>query len=130
MFSFKKKLDNQSIFSGNIPSVGEKEDPIDKEQAAEEERLRQEAIKEAEEKRRVKHKKMEEDRENMRQGIRDRVRCFHNFAEKREHALQGDAFVLGQGFLLIFQISGALGAKLFFYEMKPIYHTTIFKNNF
>ena len=87
MFSFKKKLDNQSIFSGNIPSVGEKEDPIDKEQAAEEERLRQEAIKEAEEKRRVKHKKMEEDRENMRQGIRDRVRCFHNFAEKREHAL-------------------------------------------
>ena len=63
-----------NFFSGNIPSVTEKEDPIDKEQAAEDERLRQEAIKEAEEKRRVKHKKMEEERENMRQGIRDRVR--------------------------------------------------------
>ena len=36
----------------------------------------------------------------------------------------------GTRFLVIFQISGALGAKLFFYEMKPIYHTTIFKKNF
>ena len=61
-----------SCFVGQIPSVGGNEEPVDKEQAAEDERLRQEAIKEAEEKRRVKHKKMEEERENMRQGIRDR----------------------------------------------------------
>jgi len=54
---------------------------VDKEQAAEDERLRQEAIKEAEEKRRVKHKKMEEERENMRQGIRDRYKI-----EKREES--------------------------------------------
>ena len=44
----------------------------------EEEKLRQEAIKEAEEKRRVKHKKMEEDRENVRQGIRDKV-CAYEY---------------------------------------------------
>lgn len=39
----------------------------------EEERLRQEAIKEAEERRRIKHKRMEEERETMRQGIREKV---------------------------------------------------------
>ena len=70
--SFQEK--NFGHFLGQIPSVGGNEDPVDKEQAAEDEKLRQEAIKEAEEKRRVKHKKMEEERENMRQGIRDRVR--------------------------------------------------------
>jgi len=74
-----------SAVTSNIPSVGEKEDPIDKEQAEEEERLRKEAIKEAEEKRRVKHKKMEEDRENMRQGIRDRYQI-----EKKEDSEDED----------------------------------------
>jgi len=39
-----------------------------------EEKLRQEAIKKAEEERRIKHKKMEEERENLRQNIRDKVR--------------------------------------------------------
>ncbi len=48
-------------------------DEGDKEKDLEEEKLRQEAIKEAEEKRRIKHKKMEEEREQMRQGIRDKV---------------------------------------------------------
>ena len=38
-----------------------------------EEKLRQEAIKKAEEERRIKHKKMEEERENLRQNIRDKV---------------------------------------------------------
>ena len=35
--------------------------------------MRREAIKEAEEKRRLKHKKMEEEREALRQGIREKV---------------------------------------------------------
>merc|ERR1712029_789546 len=70
-----------SAVTSQIPSVGGNEEPVDKEQAAEDERLRQEAIKEAEEKRRVKHKKMEEERENMRQGIRDRYKI-----EKREES--------------------------------------------
>ena len=61
--------------------MGGNEEPVGKEQAAEDARLRQEAIKEAEEKRRVKHKKMEEERENMRQGIRDRYKI-----EKREES--------------------------------------------
>ena len=61
-------------FAGNLPSVGGGgDDEGDKEKDLEEEKLRQEAIKEAEERRRVKHKKMEEDRENMRQGIREKV---------------------------------------------------------
>lgn len=55
--------------------MGGDNDGGDKEKDAEDEKLRQEAIKEAEDKRRVKHKKMEEERENMRQGIRDRVSC-------------------------------------------------------
>merc|ERR1712077_176555 len=71
-----------SAVTSQIPSVGGgNEDPVDKEQAAEDEKLRQEAIKEAEEKRRVKHKKMEEQRENMRQGIRDRYKI-----EKKEES--------------------------------------------
>ena len=60
--------------SGNLPSVGGGSDePEDKERDAEEEKLRQEAIKRAEEERRVKHKKFEEEREGIRQGIRDKV---------------------------------------------------------
>lgn len=49
------------------------DDDGDKERDVEEERLRQEAIKKAEEERRVKHKKMEEEREHLRQNIRDKV---------------------------------------------------------
>jgi hypothetical protein len=41
----------------------------------EQERLRQEAIKQAEKERRDKYKKQEEDREVLRQGIRDKVSC-------------------------------------------------------
>lgn len=59
--------------SGNLPSVGGSDEPEDKERDAEEEKLRQEAIKRAEEERRVKHKKFEEEREGIRQGIRDKV---------------------------------------------------------
>jgi hypothetical protein len=39
----------------------------------------QEAIKKAEEERRVKHKKMEEEREHLRQNIRDKVTDFFFF---------------------------------------------------
>ena len=60
--------------SGNLPSVGGSDEPEDKERDAEEEKLRQEAIKRAEEERRVKHKKFEEEREGIRQGIREKVR--------------------------------------------------------
>merc|ERR1711976_390943 len=74
-----------SAVTSQIPSVGGNEEPVDKEQAAEDERLRQEAIKEAEEKRRVKHKKMEEERENMRQGIRDKYKI-----EKKEDSDEED----------------------------------------
>ena len=59
-------------FAGQLPST-EPEEPEDREKAAEEEKLRKEAIREAEEKRRIKHKKLEEERENLRQGIRDKV---------------------------------------------------------
>ncbi len=62
--------------TGNLPSVGgggDSGDGGDKERDAEEERLRQEAIKEAEEKRRLKHKKMEEEREGIRANIREKV---------------------------------------------------------
>merc|ERR1719376_1439586 len=63
-----------SAVTSQLPGGGKDDEPSaeDKERDAEEEKLRQEAIKEAEEKRRVKHKKMEEERENMRQGIRDK----------------------------------------------------------
>ena len=60
--------------AGNLPSVGGSDEPEDKERDAEEEKLRQEAIKRAEEERRVKHKKFEDEREGIRQGIRDKVR--------------------------------------------------------
>jgi hypothetical protein len=47
--------------------------------------LRQEAIKEAEKKRMVKHKNMEDDREKMREGIRDRYKI-----EKKEESEDED----------------------------------------
>lgn len=45
----------------------------DKEKLAEMERERLEALREAEERRAAKHAKMEQEREGMRQGIRDKV---------------------------------------------------------
>merc|ERR1711953_1207288 len=81
-----------SAVTSQIPSVGGNEEPVDKEQAAEDERLRQEAIKEAEEKRRVKHKKMEEERENMRQGIRDRYKIEKREESEEEEDDDDDAF--------------------------------------
>ena len=62
-----------SVLAGNLPSVGGSDEPEDKERDAEEEKLRQEAIKRAEEDRRQKHKKFEDEREGIRQGIRDKV---------------------------------------------------------
>ena len=59
-----------------IPGVGnggEEETAESKEEQEEQERLRQEAIKLAEIERRLKYKKQEEDRESMRQIIRDKV---------------------------------------------------------
>jgi len=71
-----------SAVTSQIPSVGGDETtPEDREKAAEQEKLRQEAIKQGEQERRVKHKKMEETRENMRQGIRDRYKI-----EKKEES--------------------------------------------
>jgi len=82
-----------SAVTSQIPSVGGNEDPVDKEQAAEDEKLRQEAIKEAEEKRRVKHKKMEEERENMRQGIRDRYKIEKKEESEEEEDEDDDNFM-------------------------------------
>ena len=64
-----------NIILGAIPGGGEAEevDPEEKAKQEEAERERLEAIAEAEERRKEKHRKMEEERENMRQGIRDKV---------------------------------------------------------
>lgn len=60
----------------SIPGVGgggDSEDSgVSKEEAEEQERLRQEAIRQAEKERRDKYKKQEEEREGMRQTIRDK----------------------------------------------------------
>merc|ERR1719159_1894603 len=59
----------------SIPGVGgdDKEDSgMSTEEAEEQERLRQEAIRQAERERRDKYKKQEEEREGMRQTIRDK----------------------------------------------------------
>ena len=45
-------------------------------------------------------------------------------------SIQGDAFVLGQGFWLFSRHLVHLEPNIFYYEMNPIYHTTIFKKNF
>ena len=61
----------------SIPGVGrdkEEDSGLTKEEMQEQERQRQEAIKEAERERRVKYKKQEEERENIRAGIREKVR--------------------------------------------------------
>jgi len=61
-----------SAVTSQLPSAPEPEDPEDREKAIEQEKLRKEAIREAEEKRRIKHKKLEEEREGVRQNIRDK----------------------------------------------------------
>lgn len=76
-----------SAVTSNLPSVGgdDKGDGDDKVNAAEQEKLRQEAVKKAEEERRKKHKRQEEERENIRQGIRDKYKI-----EKRENSDEED----------------------------------------
>jgi len=60
----------------SIPGVGggsnDDDDGMSKEEAEEQERLRQESIKQAEAERRQKYKKQEEEREGIRQTIRDK----------------------------------------------------------
>ena len=63
--------------SGQLPSVGGDDDAKDPEQAAEEEKMRQDAIKRAEREREKKHKQMKEEREKMREDIRGRVSKMH-----------------------------------------------------
>jgi len=68
----------------SIPGVGgdDKEDSgMSKEEAEEQERLRQEAIRQAERERRDKYKKQEEEREGVRQSIRDKYNI-----EKKENS--------------------------------------------
>ena len=63
-------------FSDSIPGVGggsKDDDDVSKEDQVEQERMRQEAIKQAEKERRDKYKKQEDERESLRQGIRDKV---------------------------------------------------------
>ena len=66
--------DADLVIVGVFAPPAKDDDDGDKERDVEEEKLRQEAIKKAEEERRVKHKKMEEEREHLRQNIRDKVR--------------------------------------------------------
>ena len=76
-FQCIKFSDNLWEFSDSIPGVGGDKDEgggTSKEEQQEQERLRQEAIREAEKERRMKYKKQEEERETIRQTIRDKVR--------------------------------------------------------
>jgi len=68
-FIAKQMLGNQL---SAVQNVGGGESEEDKEKLAEMERERLEAIREAEERRAAKHAKMEQEREGMRQGIRDK----------------------------------------------------------
>ena len=77
LFQRIKIFDNIWEFSDSIPGVGGDKDEgggTSKEEQQEQERLRQEAIREAEKERRLKYKKQEEERETIRQTIRDKVR--------------------------------------------------------
>ena len=72
---FSKKC--ECNITDSIPGVGgdkEEDSGQTKEELQEQERMRQEAIKEAERERRIKYKKQEEERENIRAGIREKVR--------------------------------------------------------
>lgn len=68
---------------------GEEESKEDRENAAELEQERLEALREAEERRKEKHMKMEAEREKMRQGIRDKVSAppLRNCAISRERVV-------------------------------------------
>jgi len=59
-----------------VAGEGKSMTPEEKEKLEEMERERLEALAEAEQRRKEKHQKMEAERENMRQGIRDKVRHF------------------------------------------------------
>ena len=57
--TFKRKYNGKIVFVGEDPEVAE-------------------ARREAEERRKEKHRKMEEEREEIRQGIRDKVLCLNS----------------------------------------------------
>jgi len=72
----------------SIPGVGggdkDDDDGLTKEEQVEQEKLRQDAIKQAEKERRDKYKKMEDDREGIRQGIRDKYNIEKKPGEEEE----------------------------------------------
>ena len=76
----------------SIPGVGgdkNEDDGMSKEEAEEQERLRQDAIRQAERERREKYKKQEEERENVRQTIRDKVRNVRVFFGRFDYTTIG-----------------------------------------
>ena len=80
----------------SIPGVGgDKDDDAGqtKEELQEQERLRQEAIKEAERDRRIKYKKQEEERETIRAGIREKVRKVNNLRKYNKLSLQKETYI-------------------------------------
>ena len=73
------------LFSDSIPGVGggsKDDDEMSKEEQAEQEKMRLDAIKQAEKERRDKYKKQEDERENLRQGIRDKVTAMIDWLKK------------------------------------------------
>ncbi|TRY75349.1 hypothetical protein TCAL_01638 [Tigriopus californicus] len=76
----------------SIPGVGggggDDDEGESKEEQMEQERLRQEAIKQAERERRDKYKKQEDEREVMRQSIRDKVQA-KAMAEQQLNNIKG-----------------------------------------
>lgn len=77
--------------SGGPPDVGKMLGGEEKEQdpdAAKKEEERQEALRQQEEERKAKYAKMEAERERMRQGIRDKVRCWEEGGGRMEGRLQ------------------------------------------
>ena len=67
----------------SIPGVGgdddKKDDGMTKEEAEEQEKMRKANIMQAEKERTKKYKKQEEDRETVRQNIRDKVRAIEHY---------------------------------------------------
>jgi len=71
-FIAKQMLGNQLSAVKDVAGEGKSMTPEEKEKLEEMERERLEALAEAEQRRKEKHQKLEAERENMRQGIRDK----------------------------------------------------------
>ncbi|KAG5270283.1 hypothetical protein AALO_G00190900 [Alosa alosa] len=90
-FVMKQALGGATKDMGNLMGGGEEKDPEKEEKKKKEAEEREEALRQQEEERKAKYAKMEAERENLRQGIRDKYGIKKKEEKEAEAAAEAEA---------------------------------------